>query len=71
MLRSEARDDRMLVYSNHFEAQEGGEAKFHYPLRVVSAGSFTQGAASVEAMYDPSLRANTSSGKVEVKSDAR
>ena len=71
VLRSEARDDRMLVYSNHFEAQEGGEAKFHYPLRVVSAGSFTQGAASVEAMYDPSLRANTSSGKVEVKSDAR
>ena len=59
VMRSDARDDRMLVFSKKFRLEAGEEAKFHYPLRVVSPGEFALPGVAVEAMYQPSVRART------------
>ena len=59
VMRSDARDDRMLVFSKKFRLEAGGEVKFHYPLRVVSPGEFALPGVAVEAMYQPSIRART------------
>lgn len=57
VLRKDARDDRMLVFSKKFELREGHEAKVHYPVRVTSAGDFVLPGPTVEGMYCPALRA--------------
>ena len=59
VMRSDARDDRMLVFSKRFWLKAGGEAKFLYPLRVVSPGEFIVPGVAAEAMYQPSVRART------------
>ena len=56
VMRSDARDDRMLVFSKRFALRAGQKAVFRYPLRVVSAGRYVLPGPSVEAMYFPSLR---------------
>ncbi len=67
VMRSDARDDRMLVFSKKFSFGKGDEAKFYYPVRVVSAGEFTLPGTSVEAMYSPSLRANGAPSRITVR----
>ena len=58
-MRSDARDDRMLVFSEKFWLEAGCEAKFRYLLRVVSPGEFVVPGVAAEAMYQPSIRART------------
>ena len=67
VMRSDARDDRMLVFSNRFLLEKGNAASFYYPVRVVSPGDFVLPAPAVEAMYSPSLRANGSSSRICVR----
>ena len=64
IMRSDARDDRMLVFSKKFNLKKGDEVHFHYPLRVVSAGAFQLPKVAVEAMYQPGLRARSDGGRV-------
>lgn len=67
ILRTDARDDRMLVFSRKFHMARSGEVVFRYPVRVVSAGRFILPGASVEAMYAPAIRARTAATTVEAK----
>lgn len=67
VMRADARDDRLLVFSKKFHLEKGDEAKFHYPLRVVSAGTFTVPKVAVEAMYSPGLRARSGGGRIVVR----
>ena len=64
VMRSDARDDRMLVFSKRFNITPGKKAVFRYPVRVVSSGEFTLPGVSVEAMYHPSLNAKTAHKKI-------
>lgn len=57
VMRSDARDDRMLVFSKRFAVKAGQSVHFRYPVRVVSVGSFTLPGPTVEAMYAPEIRA--------------
>lgn len=66
VLRFDARDDRMLVYSRKFDLQKNDEAVFSYQVRVVSSGVFALPGAVVEGMYHPRLRACTGGGCVVV-----
>ncbi len=64
VMRYEARDDRMLVFSERFTVEAGEKIVFTHPMRVVSAGQFTLPGVSVEAMYFPSLNARSAPGRV-------
>lgn len=66
VMRSDARDDRMLVFSKKFKLEANGKVEFYYPVRVVSAGDFVLPGPSVEAMYAPSMRARRAPGRVVV-----
>ena len=57
VMRSDARDDRMLGFSKRFAVKAGQSVHFRYPVRVVSVGSFTRPGPTVEAMYAPEIRA--------------
>ena len=70
VMRTDARDDRMLIYSKRFNLGKNETVVFSYPLRVVSAGDFILPAASVEAMYAPDIHANTSTSTIHVSLDA-
>ena len=63
VMRNDARDDRMLVFSKKFSLEAGHVAKFAYPVRVVSAGEYVLPGPSVEAMYDPRLHARRAPGR--------
>ena len=65
-MRSDARDDRMLVFSGRFRLDRGEAVKFCYPVRVVTSGEFVLPGPSVEAMYTPSLRAGGAPSRVKV-----
>ena len=67
VMRSDARDDRMLVFSKKFTLAKGAEATFRYPVRVVSAGDYILPGPSVEAMYHPDLHARRSPDRISVK----
>lgn len=67
VMRSDARDDRMLVFTKKFHMEAGDEVRFHYPVRVVTAGGFALPCAAAEAMYQPRLRARTGAGRVVVR----
>lgn len=67
VMRSDARDDKMLIFSKRFTLAKGEKVTFSYPLRVVSSGDFVLPAASVEAMYAPDIRANTAVSAIHVK----
>lgn len=66
VLRHEVRDDRILVFSGKFQMKKDGKYYFHYPVRVVSAGKYAAPGVSVEAMYNPELRARTASAVIEI-----
>jgi hypothetical protein len=67
VMRSDARDDRMLVFSKKFTLVKGEEATFRYPVRVVSAGDYILPGPSVEAMYHPDLHARRAPGRISVR----
>jgi hypothetical protein len=67
VMRSDARDDRMLVFTKKFHMEANEEVRFHYPVRVVTAGGFALPCAAAEAMYQPRLRARTGAGRVVVR----
>ena len=67
VMRSDARDDRMLVFSKRFTLAKGEEATFRYPVRVVSAGDYILPGPSVEAMYHPELHARRAPSRISVK----
>lgn len=66
IMRKDARDDRMLVFSKKFKLEAGHVAKVVYPVRVVSAGEYVLPGTSVEGMYDPRLHARRAPGRVVV-----
>ena len=65
-MRTDARDDRMLVFSKRFTLEAGDVARVSYPVRVVSAGAFVLPGTRVEGMYNPQLRAGLAPGRVVV-----
>ena len=67
VLRSDVRDDRMLVFSKKFSLEEDETAVFHYPVRIVSAGEFILPGPAVEAMYAPDIRARGTSSRITVR----
>ena len=67
VMRSDARDDRMLVFSKKFTLAKGEEATFRYPVRVVSAGDYILPGPSVEAMYHPELHACRAPSRISVR----
>ena len=67
VMRKDARDDRMLVFSKKFELEKGHEAKVFYPVRVVSAGDYVLPGPAVEGMYNPLLRARRAPGRIVVR----
>ena len=67
VMRSDARDDRMLVFSKRFTLEKGNEAVFDYPVRVVTAGDFVLPGPSVEGMYNPELHALRAPGRLVVR----
>lgn len=66
VLRHEMRDDRVIVFSDRFEMKKGERYCFHYPVRVVSAGTYVLPGVSAEAMYSPELRARTGFERITV-----
>ncbi len=67
VMRSDARDDRMLVFSKRFRLARGEEATFRYPVRVVSCGEYVLPGPSVEAMYHPELHARRAPSRISVR----
>ena len=66
VMRSDARDDRMLVFSKKFHLEKGEHAVFRYPVRAVSAGEYVLPGPSVEAMYFPDLRSKCAPRRIRV-----
>ncbi|MBP5284487.1 MAG: hypothetical protein ILO34_00040 [Kiritimatiellae bacterium] len=69
VLRSDMRDDRIIVFSKpvSISADGSSNAVFRYAARAVSAGDFVLPGASVEAMYAPEIHARTASERIRVK----
>ncbi len=67
MLRSDARDDRMLVFSKKFHMRKDDEVEFTYPVRIVSPGEFALPGVAVEGMYHPGLRARARGARIVVR----
>jgi uncharacterized protein YfaS (alpha-2-macroglobulin family) len=66
-MRSDARDDRMLVFSKKFRLHKGEAVTFRYPVRVVSCGEYVLPGPSVEAMYHPELHARLAPSRVAIR----
>ena len=68
-MRREMRDDRMLFFSRRFcdSGDMGRTARTYYAVRVVSSGDFIVPGVSVEAMYDPAVRARTAPRRIRVE----
>jgi uncharacterized protein YfaS (alpha-2-macroglobulin family) len=66
VMRSDARDDRMLVFSKRVSLKAGEVIDFMYPVRIVSSGEFTLPGVSVEAMYFPELNAKSSPSHINI-----
>ena len=67
VMRSDARDDRMLVFSKKFYLKKGETATFSYPLRVVSSGEFIMPGPAVEAMYAPEMHSVAAPSRLVVE----
>ena len=67
VMRSDARDDRLLVFSKRFSVKAGETIDFMYPMRVVSAGEFVLPGVSVEAMYFPALNAKSAPVRISIR----
>jgi hypothetical protein len=59
----EVRDDRLVLA---FDDLPGGSQRFHYVVRAVTPGTFTQPALQAECMYDPAVRAATVARELQV-----
>ena len=66
VMRTDARDDRMLVFSRKFSLDKDEQVVYTYPVRVVSSGVYALPAVAVEAMYQPRLSARFGAGRVVV-----
>lgn len=66
VMRSDARDDRMLVFSRKFHLPARAKVVFRYPVRVVSSGDFVLPGPTVEAMYAPSIRSTVAPTRIVV-----
>lgn len=62
-LRSDRREDRMIL----FTALGPDPSTFTYAVRAVNRGRYTLPAVQAEAMYDRSLRAHASGGRIAVE----
>ena len=69
VMRKDARDDRMLIFSKRFSMAAGESVKMRCPVRVVSAGDFILPGPSVEAMYHPSVRACCAPTRIKIRGD--
>lgn len=69
VMRRDARDDRMLVFSKRFHLKAGEAVWMRYPVRVVSSGDYTLPGVSVEAMYQPGVHARTAPSRCRVAGD--
>lgn len=67
VMRSDARDDRMLVFSKRFRLCPEAPETFSYPVRIVTPGVFTLPGCTAEAMYQPSLRARIRASRLGVR----
>ena len=71
VLRSDARDDRVLVFSRPVSIKaddvDQAKAKFFYAVRVITPGDFVLPGARVEAMYAPEVKAQTAPSRISVK----
>ena len=71
VLRSEARDDRVVAFSRPLEIGRAttpdGRTVFRYGVRVVTAGEFVLPGPAVEAMYAPELRARGETVRIRVR----
>lgn len=67
LLRSDAKDDRVVAFSRKLKLSPHEKIRFCYCVRVVSAGEYSHPAATVEAMYVPSLRARTAAGRLVLR----
>lgn len=67
VMRSDARDDRMLVFTKRFTLEKDDEVVFEYPVRVVTAGDFVLPGPSVEGMYNPRLHSRRAPGRIVVR----
>ncbi len=66
VMRSDARDDRMLVFSKRCAFKPGEKVHFYYQVRVVSGGDFVLPGPMVEAMYAPDIHAIAAPARVVV-----
>ncbi|MCX7818518.1 MAG: MG2 domain-containing protein [Kiritimatiellae bacterium] len=62
----EARDDRMLLFSEPLTAPPGSPATWHYAVRAVTPGRYVVPPIRAEAMYDPAIRSMHGGGELEV-----
>ena len=67
VLRTEKRDDRLLVFSKKIKFEKDKEVTFRYALRAVSAGDYIVPGPSVEAMYAPDVRACGGTDRIVVR----
>ena len=69
VLRSDARDDRILVYSKPvkvFKDQTYRRNVFYYAVRVVSSGVYVLPGTQIEAMYAPEIYAANAAEKIVI-----
>ena len=71
VLRSDVRDDRVLVFSRPVSIKSGdidrAKAKFFYAVRVITPGDFVLPGTRVEAMYAPEVKAQTAPSRIRVR----
>ena len=65
VMRKDARDDRMLVFSRKFTLEPGEEVHFRYPVRVVSAGEFILPGTALDGMYNPELKCRRAPARIK------
>jgi uncharacterized protein YfaS (alpha-2-macroglobulin family) len=58
----EFRDNRAVFFLNYFQ----GKASYQYAMRVQVPGQFRIAPARVEQMYQPSVQANTTNGRMNI-----
>ena len=70
VLRSDVRDDRVIVFSKPMtikkDATGKSQAKFFYAVRVITPGEFVLPGVRVEAMYAPEIKAQTAPMRISV-----
>ncbi|MGN0853741.1 MAG: alpha-2-macroglobulin family protein [Kiritimatiellia bacterium] len=66
VMRADARDDRMLVFSKRFKLERGQSVRFRYLLHAVTPGRFTLPGPSVEAMYAPDVYSTCAPDQLQV-----